>query len=109
MTWPQNRTKSFDRLVREARDFAIACSYPAADRTTLPNRLKRLHAAVAADPAKFGFPEWVSQLNINARRITKPKRSGSYRARIRRGVRKLEAAFDRARQDLKSQTRPLND
>jgi hypothetical protein len=107
MTWPQNRTKSFDQLVHEARDFAIARLYPAADRTTLSNRLKRLHAAVAADPANFGFPEWVSRLPITGRRVTKPKQSGASRARIRRTVRDLLAEVERVRQDLKSQTRPI--
>lgn len=109
MTWPQNRTKSFDELVHEARDCAVARSYPAADRTTLPNRLKRLHAAVAADPAKFCYPEWVSLLPITGRRVTKLRKSGASRARIRRGVRDLMAALEQVRKDLKSQTRPVED
>jgi hypothetical protein len=96
MTWPQNNTKSFDHLVYWAVAFR---PHPAADRTTLPNRLKRLHAAVATDPAKFGFPEWVSRLPITGRRVTKPKQSGASRARIRRGVSVLCAAVERIRRD----------
>jgi hypothetical protein len=106
MTWPQNRTKSFDELVGWAAAFR---PHPAADRTTLPNRLKRLHAAVAAAPAKFDFPEWMSRLPITGRRATKPKQSGAYHAKIRRAVLNLEVQADRALKDLKSQTRSPDD
>jgi hypothetical protein len=106
MTWPQTRTKSFDELVRWAAAFRPR---PAADRTTLPNRLKRLHAAVATTPAKFDFPEWVSRLPISGRRVTKRKQSGASRARIRRTVRDLLVEVEQVREDLKSQTRPLKD
>jgi hypothetical protein len=115
MTWPQNDTKSFDELVYWAAAFR---SPREAHRTTLPNRLKRLHAVVAADPAKFDFPEWVSRLRIKGRRVIKPKESGAYRAKMRRGVRKLLAELERARkevglertlEDLKSQTRSPTD
>jgi hypothetical protein len=104
MTWPQNGTKSFDQLVRWA---AMTRSHRAADRTTLPNRLKRLHAAVAAAPAKFGFPKWVSRLHIKGRRVNQQKQSGAAGARIRRWVRDLEAEVERLRRaELISQTRP---
>jgi hypothetical protein len=102
MTWEQNYTKSFDQLVHDARD-AIACSnaclYPQADRKTLPNRLKRLHAKVAAGPVKYGFPEWVTRLPITGRRVVRPKQSGASYARRRRAVRDLMAEVERVRKD----------
>jgi hypothetical protein len=112
MTWPQNYTKSFDQLVHDARDViacSSACLCPRADRKTLPNRLKRLHAKVAADPAKFGFPESVSRLTIKGRRITKPKQSGSSYARKRQTFRDFMAALDQVRKDLRSLTRPVEE
>jgi hypothetical protein len=104
MTWPQNRTKSFDQLVRWADIHRPA---RAADRTTLPNRLKRLHRAIVADPAHFGFPQWVAELPFTLRRVTQPKLSGAQRRRMRRAVCSLNAEAARALEDLKSQTRPL--
>jgi hypothetical protein len=112
LTWPQNKTKSFDHLVYWASVVHWASrgySPPAADRTTLPKRLKRLHAAVAANPTKFGFLKWVSQLNIKQRRIAQPKQSGAAGAAIRRAVRALEVDLERTRDELKSQTRPPED
>ena len=106
MTWPQNRTRSFDQLARWA---AMSRPVPAADRTTLPKRLKRLHAAVAAAPAKFGFPKWVSRLPVKGRRIPQPKLSGAKGAFIRRAARNLQVEAERIGQELKSQTRPTDD
>lgn len=80
MTWARYRTRSFDQLVRWA---CMIRPIPAADRTTLPNRLKRLHAAVAAHPQKFGFPRWVSRLSVKGRRVKTPKRSGASVSRRR--------------------------
>jgi hypothetical protein len=71
MTWPQNETKSFDELVRSAATahWLAVGYYPRVARTTIENRLKRLHEEVAADPAKFGFPKRVSHLPIKGRRV----------------------------------------
>jgi hypothetical protein len=115
MTWPQYETRSFDQLVHwaEVARWSMTGRPPLhADRTALPNRLKRLHAAVAAAPAKFGFPEWVSRLPIEGRRVNKPKpkQSGAQGRRMRRVVDDLHAEAERAREELKtSQTRPPND
>ena len=112
MTWRQYRTRSFDQLVHwaEMARWSMTGRGPRpADRTVLPNRLKRLHLIVAADPAKYGFPGWVSRLPIKGRRVSKPKRSGASGARMHRAVRKLEAEAERAREELKSQTRPSED
>ena len=81
----------------------------AADRATLPNRLKRLHAAVAAAPAQFGFPNWVSRLPIKGRRVPQPKQSGAQGAFIRRAARDLQVEAERIGRELKSQTRPSED
>ena len=106
MTWPQYRTRSFDQLVH----WAAMSRFPrAADRTTLPNRLKRLHAAVAAAPTKFGFPRWVSRLPIKGRRVKTPKLSGAQGARIREGASALAAEAERVGKDFLSQTRPQKD
>ena len=87
MTWPQYDARSFDELVRWAAlvHYAVAgWLQPAADRTTLPNRLKRLHAAIAGAPKKFGFPKWVARLPIKRRRVKKkPKESGAARTLCR--------------------------
>ena len=93
MTWPQYATRSFDELARWAA--MIRPEERAADRTTLPNRLKRLHAAVAAAPARYGFPPWVSRLAIKDRRVNKPKMSGAEGASIRAGARALAEEADR--------------
>jgi hypothetical protein len=88
MTWPQYDARSFDELVRWAAlvHYAVAgWLQPAADRTTLPNRLKRLHAAIAGAPKKFGFPKWVARLPIKSA---------------------LTAEADRYAAEFKSQTRP---
>jgi hypothetical protein len=107
MTWPQNRTRSFDQLVRWA---AMSRPKRAADRTTLPSRLKRrLHAAVAAAPAEFGFPKWVSRLPVKGRRIPQQKLSGAKGKFIRRAARNLQVEAERIGQELKSQTRPTDD
>ena len=106
MTWPQYRTRSFDQLARWA---AMIRPSRAADRTTLPNRLKRLHAAVAAAPAQFGFPNWVSRLPIKGRRVPQPKQSGAQGAFIRRAARDLQVEAERIGRELKSQTRPSED
>jgi hypothetical protein len=111
MTWPQYRNRSFDQLVRWA---GMIRPMPAADRTTLPNRLKRLHAAVAAHPQKFGFPHWVSRLPVKGRRVKAPKQSGASGAGIRKAVRALDAEVRALReasaaQDFISQTRPRDD
>ncbi|WP_426424123.1 hypothetical protein [Bradyrhizobium genosp. A] len=103
MTWPQYRTKSFDELVHWAE--MIRPSQRAGDRTTLPNRLKRLHAAVAASPTKYGFPKWVSRLSIKGRRAKKPKVSGAQGAAIREGARALADEADRLAREFISQTR----
>ena len=79
---------------------------PAADRTTLPNGLKRLHAAIAGAPKKFGFPKWVARLPINRRRVKKKKESGAARASTLKAVRALTAEADRYVAEFKSQTRP---
>jgi len=81
----------------------------AADRTALPNRLKRLHAAVIAVPAKYGFPKWVSRLPIKGRRIKKPKLSGAQGADIREAARVLADEADRLAHEFISQTRPQQD
>jgi hypothetical protein len=106
MTWPQYRMRSFDQLVHWA---AMSRLPKAADRTTLPNRLKRLHAAVAAAPARFGFPRWVSRLPIKGRRVKTPKLSGAQGARIRAGARALALEAERVGKDFVSQTRPKQD
>jgi hypothetical protein len=106
MTWPQYRTRSFDQLARWA---AMSRQAPAADRTTQPNRLKRLHAAVTVAPAEFGFPNWVSRLPVKGRRVPQPKRSGAKGAFIRRAARDLQAEAERIGRELKSQTRPSKD
>ena len=103
MTWPQYRTRSFDQLVHWA---AMSRLPKAADRTILPNRLKRLHAAVAMAPTKFGFPRWVSRLPIKGRRVKTRKRSGAQGARIREGARALAVEAERVSKDFLSQTRP---
>jgi hypothetical protein len=105
MTWPQYRTRSFDQLVRWA---GMIRPMPAAHRTTLPNQLKRLHAAIAAHPKKFGFPRWVSRLPVRGRRVKTPKQSGAAGAGIRKGVRALVREAEAAR-DFLSQTRPRDD
>ena len=105
MTWPQYRTRSFDELAHWAE--MIRPSQRAADRTALPNRLKRLHAAVAAAPTKYGFPKWVSRLSVKGRRLRKkPKLSGAQGANIRKAVRALEEEAHRVASEFKSQTRP---
>jgi hypothetical protein len=104
MTWPQYRTRSFDELVHWAE--MIRPSQRAADRTALPNRLKRLHTAIAAAPAKYGFPKWVSRLSIKGRRVKKPKLSGAQAAAIREGARALADEADRLSREFISQTRP---
>jgi hypothetical protein len=110
MTWPQYDTRSFDELVRWAAlvHYAVAGRpQPAADRTTLPNRLKRLHAAMAGAPKKFGFPKWVARLPIKRRRVKKkPKESCAARASTLKAVRALTAEADRYAAEFKSQTRP---
>lgn len=106
MTWPQYRMRSFDQLVRWA---AMIRPVRAADRTTLPNRLKRLHAVVAKTPAKFDFPKWVSRLPVKGRRVPQPKQSGAQGASIRRGARALQAEAERIGRELMSQTRPSKD
>jgi hypothetical protein len=104
MTWPQYRTRSFDELVHWAE--MIRPSQRAADRTALPNRLKRLHTAIAAAPAKYGFPKWVSRLSIKGRRVKKPKLSGAQAAAIREGACALADEADRLSREFISQTRP---
>jgi hypothetical protein len=79
---------------------------PAADRTTLPNGLKRLDAAIAGAPKKFGFPKWVARLPTNRRRVKKKKESGAARASTLKAVRTLTAEADRYAAEFKSQTRP---
>jgi hypothetical protein len=106
MTWPQYRTRSFDQLVRWA---AMSRPARAADRTALPNRLKRLHAAVPEAPFKFGLPNWVSRLPVKGRRVPQPKLSGAKGAFIRRAARDLQAEAERIGRELKSQTRPSKD
>ena len=106
MTWPQYRTRSFDQLARWA---AMIRPSRAADRTTLPKRLKRLHAAVAAAPAEFGFPNWISRLPVKGRRVPQPKRSGAHGAFIRRAARDLQVEAERIGRELKSQTRLSED
>jgi hypothetical protein len=103
MTWPQYATRSFDELARWAA--MIRPEQRAADRTTLPNRLKRLHTAVAAAPARYGFPPWVSRLQVKGRRVKRPKMSGAEGAKIRAGVRALMDEASRAAREFKSQTR----
>ena len=81
----------------------------AADRTTLPNRLKRLHAAVTKAPGKFGFPKWVARLPVKGRRVPQSKKSGALGASIRRAARELEVEAERIGRELMSQTRPSED
>lgn len=113
MTWPQYSARSFDELVRWAAlvHYAVAGKpQPAADRTALPNRLKRLHTAIAAAPKKFGFPKWIARLPTTGRRVKrKPKESGAARANISKAVRALTVEADRYAAELKSQTRPRED
>jgi hypothetical protein len=78
----------------------------AADRTTLPNRLKRLHAVVAAAPAKFGFPSWVSRLPVKGRRISQKKLSGAKGRFIRRAARDLQIEADQIGQRIKVSDAP---
>lgn len=106
LTWPQYRTRSFDQLVRWA---AMIRPPRAADRTTLPNRLKRLHAAVTKAPGKFGFPKWVARLPVKGRRVPQSKKSGALGASIRRAARELEVEAERIGRELMSQTRPSED
>lgn len=96
-------TRSFDELVHWAE--MIRPSQRAGDRTTLPNRLKRLHVAVAVSPGKYGFPKWVSRLPMKGRRVTKPKLSGAKAASIREGARVLADEVDRHSREFISQTR----
>jgi hypothetical protein len=107
MTWPQYRKRSFDELAHWAE--MIRPRQRAADRTALPNRLKRLHAAVVAAPAKYGFPKWVSRLPVKGRRIKKPKLSGAQGADIREEARALADEADRLAREFISQTRPQQD